>query len=230
MGQKIHPNGLRVGFFKPHDSRWFAKKEYRNFLAEDYLIRSFIEKKYKSAAIARVEIERFSQRIKVNLHTARPGIIIGRRGVGVEELRKAVEKLTHRNVGQININVQEVKRPELEAKLVGEKVAEQLEKRVAFRRAIKQAAMQAMKAGAKGVRIQISGRLAGAEIARRERTQQGKVPLHTLRADIDFYISEAYTTYGRIGVKVWVYRGDTTSPEKIRQDKGQADNAYAKAG
>lgn len=226
MGQKVHPIGLRVGSFRTWDSRWYAEKEYRSLLEEDVRVRSFIEKNHRNAAIARVEIERFAQRVKVTLHTARPGIIIGRRGVGVEELRKAVEKLTRRGTGQISINVQEVKQPELEAKLVGENVAEQLVKRVAFRRAIKQAAGRAMKAGAKGIRVQVSGRLAGAEIARTERTQQGKVPLHTLRADIDFAVSEAYTTYGRIGIKVWVYRGDITTPSRI--ERGRMAGADAK--
>lgn len=227
MGQKIHPKGFRLGRFRNWDSRWFAEKEYRVLLQEDLKIRDFIEKNYKNAALALVEIERFAQRIKINLHTARPGIIIGRRGAGVEELRKSLERLTQRATGQITLNVQEVKQPELEAKLVGENVADQLEKRVAFRRAIKQAATRAMKAGAKGIRIQVSGRLAGTEIARTERTQQGRVPLQTLRADIDFYVSEANTTYGKIGVQVWVNRGDIT-PEAIRLERGRSFSVDAK--
>jgi small subunit ribosomal protein S3 len=227
MGHKVNPIGLRVGIIRGWDSRWFAvKKDYRDLLAEDIRIRNYIEKNHKSAAIARVEIERFAQRLKVNVHTARPGIIIGRRGAGVEELRKAIETLTKRAPGQVSINVIEVKQPELEAKLVGESIAEQLEKRIAFRRAMKQAVNRAMKAGAKGIRVEVSGRLGGAEIARRERTSQGKVPLHTLKADIDFAVSEAYTTYGRIGVKVWVYRGDvSTEPIKLERRATASVNA-----
>jgi small subunit ribosomal protein S3 len=216
MGQKVNPVGLRVGVIRTWESRWFAVKEYKSFLEEDVRIRSYIEKNHKSAAVARIEIERFAQRLKVTVHTARPGILIGRKGAGVEDLRKAIEKLTHRPTGQVNISVVEVKRPELEAKLIGENIAEQLEKRIAFRRAMKQAVARAMKAGAKGIRVEVSGRLAGAEIARDERTGQGKVPLHTLKADIDFAVSEAYTTYGRIGIKVWVYRGDV-STEPVRR-------------
>lgn len=226
MGQKTHPKGFRIGTSRKWDSYWYAEKEYRSLLEEDTKIRKYILENYVQAAVALVEIERFSQRIRVTVHTARPGILIGRRGAGVEELRKSLEKLTRRSTGQITINVQEVKQPELEAKLLGENIAEQLVKRIAFRRAIKQAATRAMKAGAKGVRIQIGGRLAGAEIARSERIQVGKVPLHTLRADIDFAVSEAYTTYGRIGVKVWIYRGDAML-NAVRQEMSASTKVSA---
>lgn len=227
MGQKTHPKGFRIGMSRKWDSYWYAEKEYRSLLEEDTKIRKYIMENYFQAAVALVEIERFSQRVRVTIHTARPGILIGRRGAGVEELRKSLEKLSKRTTGQIIINVQEVKQPELEAKLLGENIAEQLVKRIAFRRAIRQAAMRAMKVGAKGVRIQVSGRLAGAEIARSERIQMGKVPLHTLRADIDFAVSEAYTTYGRIGVKVWIYRGDAML-DVVRQERRVAAGVNAK--
>lgn len=206
MGQKTHPVGLRLGIIRSWDSRWYAEKaKFRTNLIEDMEIRKYIEKNLGNAAIAHVEIERVANRLKLLLHTAKPGVIIGRRGAGIEELRKSLEKKSGKIV---QINVAEVLQPSLDAKLVADSVVEQLEKRVAFRRAMKQAVNRSMKMGAKGIKIQCSGRLAGAEIARRERTFEGKVPLHTLKADIDFAVSEAYTTYGRIGVQVWIYRGD----------------------
>lgn len=205
MGQKINPVGFRVGVIRGWDSRWFSKRNYAEWLHEDLKIRELINKQLKRAGIARVEIERTADKIKVIINTSKPGIVIGRKGVGIEDLRKTLEKEIKKPV---NVNVQEVKRPELNARLVAQNVVEQLEKRVAFRRAIKLAVARSMKAGAKGIKIQCSGRLAGAEIARSEHIFEGKVPLHTLRADIDYSLEEAYTTYGRIGVKVWVYRGD----------------------
>ncbi len=212
MGQKIHPIGFRIGIIRGWDSRWYQDKSYAEWLHEDMKVRKFVEKRHRTAGITRVEIER-ANKVHVIINTAKPGLVIGKRGVGIEELRKGLEKLTGK---PIKISVQEIKQQEFEAGLVAENIAEALVKRVAFRRAMKQAAQRVMKAGAKGVRIQVSGRLGGHEIARSERTFQGKVPLHTLRADVDYAIRTAETTYGVIGVKVWVYRGDIL-PERAAQ-------------
>jgi small subunit ribosomal protein S3 len=205
MGQKIHPVGLRLGITRTWDSRWFEKKHYIEWLHEDVKIRQFFNKWMRSAAISKIEIERRANQARVIVNTAKPGIIIGKRGVGIEDIRKNLEKLTGKNV---QVNVMEIKHPELDARLVGQNIVDQLEKRIAFRRAMKQAIMRTMKAGARGVKVQVSGRLGGAEIARTERNADGKVPLHTLRADIDYAHVEAFTTFGRIGVKVWIYRGE----------------------
>lgn len=212
MGQKIHPIGFRIGIIRGWDSRWYQDKSYAEWLHEDMKVRQFVEKRHRTAGITRVEIER-ANKVHVIINTAKPGLVIGKRGVGIEELRKGLEKLTGK---PIKISVQEIKQHEFEAGLVAENIAEALVKRVAFRRAMKQAAQRVMKAGAKGVRIQVSGRLGGHEIARSERTFHGKVPLHTLRADVDYAIRTAETTYGVIGVKVWVYRGDIL-PERVAQ-------------
>jgi small subunit ribosomal protein S3 len=213
MGQKIHPVGLRLGITRTWDSRWFEKKHYIDWLHEDVAIRKFFNKWMRSAAISKIEIERRANQARVIVNTAKPGIIIGKRGVGIEEIRKSLEKLTGKNV---QVNVMEIKHPELDARLVGQNIVDQLEKRIAFRRAMKQAIMRTMKAGARGVKVQVSGRLGGAEIARTERNADGKVPLHTLRADIDYAHVEAFTTFGRIGVKVWIYRGEVL-PDQPRQ-------------
>jgi small subunit ribosomal protein S3 len=213
MGQKIHPVGLRLGITRTWDSRWFEKKHYIDWLHEDVKIRQFFNKWMRSAAISKIEIERRANQARVIVNTAKPGIIIGKRGVGIEEIRKNLEKLTGKNV---QVNVMEIKHPELDARLVGQNIVDQLEKRIAFRRAMKQAIMRTMKAGARGVKVQVSGRLGGAEIARTERNADGKVPLHTLRADIDYANVEAFTTFGRIGVKVWIYRGEVL-PDQPRQ-------------
>ena len=205
MGQKIHPVGLRLGITRTWDSRWFEKKHYIDWLHEDVKIRNFFNKWMRSAAISKIEIERRANQARVIVNTAKPGIIIGKRGAGIEDIRKNLEKLTGKN---IQVNVMEIKHPELDARLVGQNIVDQLEKRIAFRRAMKQAIMRTMKAGARGVKVQMSGRLGGAEIARTERNHDGKVPLHTLRADIDYAHVEAFTTFGRIGVKVWIYRGE----------------------
>ena len=205
MGQKIHPVGLRLGITRTWDSRWFEKKHYIDWLHEDVAIRKFFNKWMRSAAISKIEIERRANQARVIVNTAKPGIIIGKRGVGIEEIRKNLEKLTGKSV---QVNVMEIKHPELDARLVGQNIVDQLEKRIAFRRAMKQSIMRTMKAGARGVKVQVSGRLGGAEIARTERNADGKVPLHTLRADIDYAHVEAFTTFGRIGVKVWIYRGE----------------------
>lgn len=216
MGQKISPVGLRIGIIRGWDSKWFHEKNYTEWLHEDVKIRRFLTNTLKGAGVARIEIER-ADRIKIIIHTAKPGIVIGKRGAGIEDLRRRLEKQTGK---PIQLTIQEIKQPELHAALVAENVVDQLEKRVAFRRAMKQAVARSIKAGAKGVKIQCSGRLAGAEISRSERTFEGKVPLHTLRADIDFAIKEAYTTYGRIGVKVWIYRGDILPQKPEKKEAG----------
>ena len=213
MGQKIHPVGLRLGITRTWDSRWFEKKHYKDWLHEDVKIRKYFTRWMRPAAISKIEIERRANQARVIVNTGKPGIIIGKRGVGIEEIRKNLEKLTGKTV---QVNVMEIKHPELDARLVAQNIVDQLEKRIAFRRAMKQAIMRTMKAGARGIKVQVSGRLGGAEIARTERNADGKVPLHTLRADIDYAHVEAFTTFGRIGVKVWIYRGEVL-PDHARQ-------------
>jgi small subunit ribosomal protein S3 len=224
MGQKVHPIGLRLGITRTWDSRWFEKKHYVAWLHEDVAIRRFFDKWQRSAAISRIEIERRSNQARVIINTAKPGIIIGKRGVGIDEIRKNLEKLTGKT---ILVNVMEIKKPELDARLVAQNIVDQLEKRIAFRRAMKQAIMRTMKADAKGIKVQVAGRLGGAEIARTEHSADGKVPLHTLRADIDFAHAEALTTFGRIGVKVWIYRGEKLpdQPRGERADRPQRERA-----
>jgi len=220
VGQKIHPIGLRIGIIRGWESRWFQKKHYVEWLHEDVMIRNFIRKTMRNAGISRIEIER-ADKVNVTIQTAKPGIVIGKRGAGIEDLRKKLIALTGK---EVKVNVQEVKQPELDARLVAENIVEQLEKRVAFRRAMKQAVGRSIRAGAKGIKIQCGGRLGGAEIARSERTFEGKVPLHTLRADIDYAMVEAYTTYGRIGVKVWIYRGDILPAGKKEVAEAPSDS------
>lgn len=215
MGQKIHPVGLRLGITRTWESRWFEKKNYKAWLHEDQAVRKYFGRLTRAAAISKVEIERRANQARVIVHTAKPGIIIGKRGVGIEDIRKNLEHLTKKN---IQVNVVEIKHPELDARLVGQNIVDQLEKRIAFRRAMKQAIMRTMKAGAKGVKVMVSGRLGGAEIARSEQNHDGKVPLHTLRADIDYAHVEAFTTYGRIGCKVWIYKGEVL-PDQPREQK-----------
>lgn len=205
MGQKVHPKGLRIGVIKDWDSKWFAGKEFSELLVEDRKIRDFIKKKLFAAGVSSITLERAANRLKVSIHTAKPGIVIGRGGTEVDVLRKEIEEMTGR---QVNINIVEVKQPELDAQLVAESIAAQLEKRISFRRAMKQAVGRAMRLGAEGIRIACSGRLGGAEMARTEWYSEGKVPLHTLRADIDYGFAEAKTTYGIIGIKVWIYKGE----------------------
>ena len=205
MGQKIHPVGLRLGITRTWDSRWFEKKNYQAWLHEDVAIRKYFSKMTRAAAISKVEIERRANQARVIVNTGKPGIIIGKRGVGIDDIRRNLEKLTGK---QVQVNVVEIKHPETDARLVGQNIVDQLEKRIAFRRAMKQAIMRTMKAGARGVKVRLSGRLGGAEIARTEGNHDGKVPLHTLRADIDYAHVEAFTTFGRIGVKVWIYKGE----------------------
>lgn len=211
MGQKVHPKGLRIGIIKDWDAKWYAEKDYSDLLLEDIKLREYIKKRLYAAGISRIEIERAASRIKISIHTAKPGIVIGRGGSEVEALRKELEKRTGKH---ININIVEIKTPELDAQLVAENVAAQLEKRIAFRRAMKQTVARSMRMGAQGIKISCSGRLAGAEIARTEWYNEGKVPLHTLRADIDYGFAEADTTYGKIGVKCWIYKGEVLPEAK----------------
>nr|WP_156190104.1 30S ribosomal protein S3 [Enterococcus faecalis] len=207
---------MRVGIIRDWDAKWYAEKEYAEFLHEDLRIRKFIATKLADAAVSTIEIERATNRVNISIHTAKPGMVIGKGGSEVENLRKELNKLTGKRV---HINIVEIKKPDLDAKLVGEGIARQLENRVAFRRAQKQAIQRAMRAGAKGIKTQVSGRLNGADIARSEGYSEGTVPLHTLRADIDYAWEEADTTYGKLGVKVWIYRGEIL-PTKKNTEKG----------
>ncbi|MBI5196990.1 MAG: 30S ribosomal protein S3 [Nitrospirae bacterium] len=214
MGQKTHPIGFRLGYTKTWNSRWYAKKDYATFLHEDIQVRKLVKQKLYHAGVSRVEIERSSNTARVNIYTARPGIIIGRKGAEVDKLKKELEAVTGK---QIQINIREIKKPEVDSQLVAENIALQLEKRVAFRRAMKKSVAGALRFGAEGIKIACAGRLAGAEIARSEWYREGRVPLHTLRADIDYGFAEAKTTYGQIGIKVWIYKGE------ILIGKGQQD-------
>ena len=211
MGQKVHPIGFRLGVIKTWDSRWYAKKNYAALLHEDIKIRSIVKARLQHAGVSKIEIERAGQKAKVNIHTARPGIIIGKKGAEVDKLKKDLESMTGK---QIYINIQEIRRPELEAQLVAENIALQLERRIAFRRAMKKSVTSALRLGAQGIKIMCAGRLAGAEIARTEWYREGRVPLHTLRADIQYGFFEAKTTMGQIGVKVWIYKGDILQQPK----------------
>lgn len=211
MGQKIHPIGFRIGVIRDWESKWYLDKGYAAAFVEDVRIRRYIKSRLYAAAVSRIELERAANRIKVSVYTARPGIIIGRGGRGVEELRANLERMTGK---QVAVSVEEVRRPELEAQLVAESIAAQIEKRVSYRRAMRQAILRSMRTGAKGIKVTVSGRLGGAEIARTESDKQGKIPLHTLRADIDYGFTEAATTYGHTGVKVWIYRGDILPGQK----------------
>ena len=215
MGQKVHPVGLRLGITRTWDSRWFENKQYREWLHEDLRMRKLVDGLSRSAGVSKLEIERRANQVRVVISTAKPGIIIGKRGAGIDDLKKRLEKVSGK---QINVNVVEIKHPELDAKLVANNIVDQLEKRIAFRRAMRQAIQRTMKAGAKGIKVQCGGRLGGAEIARVERNFDGKVPLHTLRANIDYAHSEAYTTFGRIGVKVWIYLGEVLPDGRAKAD------------
>jgi len=206
LGQKVHPIGFRLGIVKTYDSRWFGdEKNYSKWIHEDIALRKFIKEKLYHAGISKIAIERAAEKTKINIYTARPGVLIGKKGAGIESIRKDIERLT---TSTLNINIQEIRKPELDAVLVAESIAAQLEKRIAFRRAMKKSVLTAMKFGAKGIKIMASGRLAGAEIARREWYREGRVPLHTLRADIDYGTAEANTTYGKVGIKVWIFKGE----------------------
>jgi len=216
LGQKVHPIGFRLGVIRTWESKWYAEKDYAGLLHEDLKLRDYLKKRLHHAGISKVEIERAASKAKVNIFAARPGIIIGKKGSEVEALKKDLAKLTDK---EIFINIQEVRKPEIDAQLVAENVALQLERRVAFRRAMKKAVSQALKFGAEGVKIECSGRLGGAEMSRREWYREGRVPLHTLRADIDYGFAEAKTTYGIIGVKVLVFKGEILDRDQLQQNR-----------
>ncbi len=205
MGQKVHPVGFRLGIIRPWSSKWYAEKNYSDWLHEDLAIKDYIHEKNENAGISKIEIERMASKVKVTIYTAKPGIVIGKRGAGIETLKSELQKLTD---GEIFVNVQEVRKPELDAQLVAEGIAQQLLRRVSFRRAMKKSVQTAMKFGALGIRVHCGGRLGGADMSRREWYLEGRVPLHTLRADIDYGFAEAKTTYGVIGVKVWIFKGE----------------------
>ena len=213
MGQKVHPIGFRLGFIKTWRSRWYAEKEYASLLHEDLALKKSLKKRFAHAGVSRIEIERAANKLKITIYTSRPGIIIGRKGQEVDKLKQEVQKKTGK---EVFINIQEILKPELDAQLVSESVALQLEKRIAFRRAMRKAVDAALRFGAKGIKIRVSGRLNGAEIARSEWYLHGQLPLHTLRADVDFGFHEAHTTFGQIGVKTWIYRGESDAAQKTR--------------
>jgi small subunit ribosomal protein S3 len=205
VGQKTHPTGFRLGISKPWQSQWFAKAQYAEQVHEDKKIRDFLKKKLYNTGVSKIEIKRAAGSVEVNIHTSRPGLVIGKKGAGIDSLREELRKFTKEDP---TVNIREVRKAEIDAQLVAENVASQLERRVAFRRAMKKAVQQALKLGAEGIKVQCAGRLAGAEIARREWYREGRVPLHTLRADIDYGYAIARTTYGAIGVKTWIYKGE----------------------
>ncbi|MCI7500172.1 30S ribosomal protein S3 [Huintestinicola sp.] len=228
MGQKVNPHGLRVGVIKDWDSRWFANKAaFGDTLVEDYNVRNFIKNSLKDAGVPKVEIERFAGKVRIHVYCAKPGIVIGRGGENIEKLRLSVEKMMGKSV---YINIVEVKQPDLDATLVAENIAAQLENRVSYRRAMKQAIGRAMKLGAKGIKVRCGGRLAGAEIARSETYHEGTIPLQTIRADIDYGFAEAHTTYGRLGIKVWIYKGEVLKGEAsaARVNKAPAEKPERK--
>ena len=222
MGQKVHPHGIRLGIVKTWDAKWYADKDFATNLHEDIKIRKAIktDKQLASAGVSRIEIERSEKRLKLTIHTAKPGMVIGRGGAGIEDIKNKLKKLTEKRV---DINIMEIRHPDLDALLVAENIASQLERRIAFRRAMKQSVGRTMRLGAKGIKIACSGRLGGAEIARSESYREGSIPLHTLRADIDYGFAEANTTYGRIGIKVWIFKGEILPDKKdkgVRQAEG----------
>lgn len=224
MGQKVNPVGLRLGIIRDWDSKWYGGKDYADLLHEDIRIRDFLNKRLNDSGISKIEIERAANRVNVTINTAKPGMVIGKGGTEVEALRLQLVKMTNKKV---HININEVKRPELDAYLVAENIAQQLERRVSFRRAMKQAIQRTLRSGAKGIKTMVSGRLGGADIARSEGYSEGTVPLHTLRADIDYGFCEANTTYGKIGVKVWIYRGEVLP---TRNNPNRASDEAAKGG
>jgi small subunit ribosomal protein S3 len=227
VGQKVNPHGFRLGITTDFKSRWYADKLYKDYVAEDVAIRRMLQRGMERAGISKVEIERTRDRVRVDIHTARPGIVIGRRGAEADRIRGDLEKLTSK---QIQLNILEVKNPEIDAQLVAQGVAEQLSSRVSFRRAMRKAMQTAMKGGAKGIRVQCAGRLGGAEMSRSEFYREGRVPLHTLRADIDYGFYEARTTFGRIGVKVWIYRGEAAQTRAEREAAAAALRAGQRSG
>ena len=223
MGQKVNPHGIRLGIVKDWDARWYADKNFAQNLHEDIKIRDYLKKSLQTAGVPRVETERSKNRLKLTIHTAKPGMVIGRGGSGIEQIKEGLKNLTDKRV---DINIAEIKQPDLDATLVAENIAAQLERRIAFRRAMKQAVGRTMRLGAKGIKIAVSGRLGGAEIARRESYREGSIPLHTLRADIDYGTAEAHTTYGRIGIKVWIFKGEVL-PDKKQGPKNGKERSEA---
>ena len=223
MGQKVNPHGIRLGIVKDWDARWYADKNFAQNLHEDIKIRDYLKKSLQTAGVPRVETERSKNRLKLTIHTAKPGMVIGRGGSGIEQIKEGLKNLTDKRV---DINIAEIKQPDLDATLVAENIAAQLERRIAFRRAMKQAVGRTMRLGAKGIKIAVSGRLGGAEIARRESYREGSIPLHTLRADIDYGTAEAHTTYGRIGIKVWIFKGEVL-PDKKQTPKNNKERSEA---
>ena len=220
MGQKVNPISLRLGINRTWDSRWFAGDDYAKLLHEDLKLRDFLRGRLQQAGVSRVVIERPAKKARVTIHTARPGVVIGKKGADIDKLRKEVAKLT---ASEVAINIVEVRKPEIDATLVADSIAQQLERRVAFRRAMKRAVQSAMRLGAQGIRINCSGRLGGAEIARMEWYREGRVPLHTLRADVDYGVATAHTAYGTCGIKVWIFKGEILEHDPMAQDKRAAD-------
>ena len=220
MGQKVHPNGFRLGVNRTWSSRWFSKSNYAKFLHQDLEIKSYVEKKLKNASIAKINIERAAKKIRISIYSSRPGIIIGKKGADIEDLKNKLTKLSNL---EVFLDIKEIRKPEVEAKLVAENIATQLEKRVSFRRAMKKSVQSSMRLGAKGVKVLCSGRLGGAEIARNEKYNEGSVPLHTLRSDIDYATAEAETTYGIVGIKVWINKGTILKKDPYASEKKQVE-------
>ncbi len=220
MGQKVNPYGIRLGINKTWSSRWFSKNEYTKFLHQDLKIKSYVEKKLKNASISKINIERAAKKLRLSIYSSRPGIIIGKKGADIETLKNDLSKMSNL---EVFLDIKEVRKPEVEAKLVAENIASQLEKRISFRRAMKKAVQSAMRLGAKGVKVVCSGRLGGAEIARTEKYHEGSVPLHTLRGDIDYATAEAETTYGICGIKVWINKGEILSKDPYASEKKQIE-------
>ncbi len=222
MGQKINPVGLRLGIVRGWDSSWFGGRTFSDKLVEDHKIRKYVDARIQKGGISKVVIERTLKRITLTIHTARPGVVIGKGGTEVDKIKEELKKLTNKDV---NINIFEIKRPEMDAKLVGESIAQQLEARISYRRAMKQAIASTMRVGAEGIKVKLSGRLAGADMARTEQYKEGRIPLHTLRADIDYAISEAQTVYGKIGIKVWIFKGEVYGKRDLSPNIGVVSNA-----
>lgn len=225
MGQKVNPIGLRIGINRTWDSRWFSVREYSDFLHQDFAIRKYIQSNFSVAGVSKVLIERPSKKAKVTIHVARPGVLIGKKGADIEKLKQKISKLANVDAG---INIVEVRKPEMDAKLVAEGIAQQIERRVSFRRAMKKAMQTALRLGALGIRVNCSGRLGGAEIARMEWYREGRVPLHTLRSDVDYGVGVAKTTYGTVGIKVWIYKGEIKEHDPYIHDKKNHDHANAR--
>ena len=220
MGQKVNPVGLRLGINRTWDSRWFARKDYGALLHEDIKLRKFLTDRLQQAGVSRIVVERAAKKARITIHSARPGVVIGKKGADIEKLRSDIAKMTS---SEVSLNIIEIRKPEIDAKLIADGIAQQLERRVAFRRAMKRAVQSAMRLGAGGIRINCSGRLGGAEIARMEWYREGRVPLHTLRADVDYGLATAFTTYGTCGVKVWIFKGEIMEHDPMAQDKRMAE-------